>query len=223
MTVPRQFSNLARAMALRVSPSFHRRTVARYWSQTTSTHGDMSDEAFDFYTAAAARLLGPAEQRYLLDYGGGTGDIGKRLARLGFRVAVAEFTALFEDAVGRNGLEFVEAGNVPPATYDVILANNCMFYVHPSELEQEVRRLLRSLKPGGDLWITDTPTLEKASALGGSRARKFLRRTTRVYQPEMGGFFVDGDLLRGRFHAETFDSWAGYRQHFRIRSEGFPL
>lgn len=202
---------------LSISEAYHRARTQTYWSNTTVTHGDMSNKQFDFYVHELIKLIGEQDigQR-LLDYGGGNGEIAEILQASGFSVDVAEFSINFKKNIESKRLKFVSAEQLPIESYDIIIANNCIFYTHPNKLNAEISRLMRSLRSGGVLWITDTPTKEKINRLTANKFLRTLFRVTGVYQSDLGGFFVDSQALSKQFNAKIFDSWTPYRSHFKI-------
>lgn len=198
-------------------PKFHRKVLKNYWENTTKTHGDMSDKNFIFYAQELSKLFGDISGYKVLDYGGGGGEIATKLITSGVEIEVAEFTSSFQKMIEEKGLVFIEAMSLPNEKYDLIYANNCMFYVHPKNLKLEILRIMKALRPGGELWITDVPTVQKMHLLNKSWLGALFFKLTHIYDCQMGAFFVDEDRVRREFGAQIMSSWANYRSHFYIK------
>ena len=202
---------------MRFSQAYHRDITERYWANTTVTHGDMSKCNFDFYADELRKLIGvPNSPCRVLDYGGGGGEIAFRLNAEGFSVDVAEFSDNFRELIQQKNLKWIEANSLPSLEYDIVIANNCLFYVHPSKLVYEIHRILKSLKVGGSFFITDTPTIGKIGFLTDSYKLQVLFMVTKVFQPDSGGFFMNTDDLHKHFSCIEYDSWCSYRSHFKL-------
>jgi len=208
------------AVMLRASVRYHAKCVERYWNAAVDTHADMSAKQFDFYTERIADLLGePRTAGRVLDHGAGRGEIGIRLRERGFDVEFSEFSENFVREIRARGLTCSPSGDLPPARYNAVFANNSIFYVHPRRLLAEIRRLLRAVTPGGRLLLLDVPVLQRCDRLPGGSLRRAWWRLTEVVQPAAGGFFVDQARIVRAFPAvRVLDSWAAYRAHFEIHA-----
>lgn len=213
---------LQRAFAsalLRISPKYHSRVVRRYWESTHDTHADMSSAAFEFYSTRIAELLGPpGDCGAVLDHGAGDGRIGMQLTAMGYRVQFSEFAPRFIERISSAGYRCYSAHAVPADSFDTIFMNNAIFYVHPSRLPHEIRWLLDRLHGGGRLLLLDVPTVQRAGRLGGEIPVRVIRKLTRVYQPQAGGFFIDEARIAREFPGVRIcDSWCDYRAHLELR------
>lgn len=175
----------------------------------------MSDQQFDFYASEISMLLGGGDK--LLDYGAGNGELTLRFNQLGYKADAAEFSDNFKNTIECKKLNFIDATNLPLSEYDLIVANNCFFYIHPREIKKEIYRIQQALKPDGVLWITDVPTIEKVDYLTKNKLLRIIFKLTGVYQPQIGGFFFQGKKLTKEFNLEEYDSWSGYRSHFKMQ------
>ncbi len=203
----------------RVSQRYHSRAVRRYWESTDDTHADMSSASFDFYSNRIAELLGaPEDCGAVLDHGAGNGRIGMQLTTMGYRVSFSEFAPHFIDRISSAGHCCFAADAVPADSFDTIFMNNAIFYVHPSRIAREIRWLLGRLRGGGRLLLLDVPTVQRAQRLGGGILVRLLRKLTRVYQPQAGGFFIDEAQIKREFPSmRIYDSWCSYRAHLELR------
>ena len=106
---------------------------------------------------------------------------------------------------------------VPAGRFDVVFSNDALFYVHPRQLVAEIRRIRSLVRSGGRLLILDVPVKGRTRFLKGSPIHRLLWRLTGVFQPGIGGFFVDETLLLKAFPgAQVRDSWSAYRAHIEI-------
>jgi SAM-dependent methyltransferase len=206
------------AVRIRFSVNFHLKTTSEYWSTPgVPTGGPGDPDEMIMYFRQILDLVPADIGKTMVDYGGGYGEIANLFLTQGYEASVAEFFDSFRAHSQGKGMPYLEASSLPKEYFDLIVANNCLFYVHPSNLIKEVARLMDSLTPGGVLLITDTPTLAKISYLDWSLFQKWFGALTRVHDPRAGGFFVDGSLLEKKFTAVSSPSWSSYREHFLIR------
>lgn len=201
-----------------MSPTLHAVVVRQYWNKTKETHSRMDDETFTFLAERLYGLLGSNPRGLLLDYGAGSGQIGEKLSARGLAVEYAEFAEHFIAEIAAKGLPVYHAFDIPKCRFDYILSNGVVFYIHPRKLIKELKRLMAALKPGGLLILADLPTIQLSHRLCPTANIRKLWDRTKVYQPYMGGFFIDEVGLRALFPAVTvIDSWAYYRRHFILR------
>lgn len=204
---------------MRFSISYHEIWVSNYWSQTNITHGIMDERQFDFYAQEIGKIIGNISNKTVCDYGGGNGELAIRMQKGDCSIDVAEFSDNFKKLIVEKGLNFVDARSLPLDYYDILVANNSLFYVHPEKLNSEIKRLLRSLKKGGVLWITDVPVIDKINILTSNHLMRIFYRLTGIYQVDLGGFFIKPKKLSRHFNAVRIDSWCAYRSHFRISNQ----
>lgn len=210
-------SLLINCLRMRFSSSYHEKLVSEYWSKTNITHGDMHSISFDFYANELRELVGLSCSGIVIcDYGGGNGELAIRMLQESCSIDVAEFSDNFKDSICAKGLKFVDAKSLPLARYDLIIANNCFFYVHPKKISSEIYRLQQSLKQDGVLWITDVPVRKKINLLTDNFLLRIFYRITGVYQIRLGGFFISSNRMINCFDAVEFPSWCRYRAHFRL-------
>lgn len=206
------------AMAILASPSTHRRVAAHYWGKTKITHGSMEAADFEFYAERITELAALRVGDLVLDYGCGNGEIGKLLLDKGLRVEFAEFAPHFVHSLRDEAFTAYLLSDVPRQRYNTVFANNSFFYNHPRLLVECIRSALSLLCPGGRLLLTDNPTLQRVRRISGNPLRFCIYKVTGVYQPQLGGFFIDEGTIRRHFpDVEILDSWSGYRRHFVIR------
>ena len=203
---------------MRISPAFHARATAAYWSSVVKTHADMSEESFDFYAAHIATLLGPPEQAgRVLDHGAGDGKIGMRLRKLGYNVEFSEFATQFIASIRAAGFTCHHVDECPLGRFDTIFVNNAIFYVHPSKLLRQIQWLLDRTGSKGSLFLLDVPTSQRSHFLVGGALKRLVWRLTGVYQPDAGGFFVDENRVSRHFNnVKVQQGWCDYRCHLII-------
>ena len=121
-------------------------------------------------------------------------------------------------------LEVYDTLSLPQNEFDGIFMNCAFYYIHPSKQKEEMDRLLRSVKDGGYLFLTDVPTVKKIPVLYKDMhgIKKFtvcaVARLTTVYQFNLGGFFVNEKKIK-KWFPDTIveDEWCDYRSIFIIK------
>lgn len=222
-------------MIMRISESYHKKIVTEYWAKAPATHGSMDESTFDFYAKELGKLIDlycPTNGKTLLDHGAGRGEIAIRMASYcaavygGGGVFASELFEPYRQSLADKGLEVFNSEDLPKNKFDIILMNGAFYYIHLKNMKNEIDRLIRSLKDGGFLFLTDIPTVQKSHLLYGNhkgiRASlgKTVDKLTCVYQFELGGFFVNENMIKRCFpQTDVVDSWCYYRSHFIIKKE----
>ena len=124
----------------------------------------------------------------MLDAGCGTGRVGIELARRGYDVVGVDSDASMLEVARRHAPELAWrledlAGLEDAAAYDlVVAAGNVMIFLQAGTGPEVVRRLGRSLRPGGLLvsgWRTDELAVEEYDAwAAGARLAPVVRHAT---------------------------------------------
>jgi 2-polyprenyl-3-methyl-5-hydroxy-6-metoxy-1,4-benzoquinol methylase len=127
----------------------------------------------------------------IIDYGGGTGYIARRLGDLGFTVRVADMSREMLDECAASGLQVIDlnAGKLSPDSADCVLALDVL--EHLDDEVEVLRQLRSSLRPGGTL-IATVPAYEFLWS-GEDFVSNHLRRHTRgsfLKNIRSGGFTV---------------------------------
>lgn len=212
---------------VRYSRDYHEKVVSTYWENAPATHRNAEEQHFVFYATeidkVIRRYIGDGE-KLILDHGAGEGSIALHLSKLGYRVAASEKFEQYRTTLREKGLSVFDSENLPENQFDAIIMNGAFYYIHPSLWKSEINRLLLSLKNGGYLFLTDVPTIQKMHLLkyGYTGLKKsldvFVSRLTGVYQPTLGGFFVDEKIIK-KWYPQTIveDEWCYYRSHFIIK------
>ena len=151
--------------------------MSRWLEETGGERGASYDEAFralaasgkDVHGEAAyVAALAPPGVR-VLDAGCGTGRVAIELARRGYDVSGVDSDASMLDVARRNApelswrLEDLASLEDEAAYHLVVAAGNVMIFLAPGTGPEVVRRLARSLLPGGLLvsgWRTDELPVE---------------------------------------------------------------
>lgn len=87
--------------------------VNNYWQNPTITHSFMDEKMFDFYYQEILKIVKLNKDDYILDYGGGNGEIAYRFKKEGFKIKHCDLKP-----------KMIELGE---DKYDKILINNVFF------------------------------------------------------------------------------------------------
>lgn len=217
---------------MRFSEKFHRKVVTDYWSKSPAVHGVESSKEYDFYVSELDKLIRRYVQKdiiKLLDFGAGKGEMALRFKNMsvgrGYNVVASEPFELYQQIIREKDIDLVDSNDLPDDTFDAILMNGAFYYIHPSNWWKEIKRLLKSVKDGGYLFLTDVPTVKKRYLLYKKDGIKdyifnLLVKMTDVYQYDLGGFFVNEEIIKKWFpNTIVEDEWCNYRSHFIIKKE----
>jgi len=207
------------SLLIRLSSKIHEKITYSYWSKPGVETGSFFHKEESVGSWRQILALVPTDSgKSMVDYGGGYGELAEFFKTQGYTVWVSDFYDSFQEYSRRNGMRYIDARILPREKFDVIVANNCLFYVHPTNLHNEITRLIDSLKQGGVLLITDTPTMAGMKRLNWPLMQKIVGGLTQVHDPRAGAFFVNGSALVRKFGAKQIASWSSYREHFVIRA-----
>lgn len=220
---------LFKGILIRLSQNYHSKTVSNYWSKAPKTHYTEDKSQYDIYAKEIAKLI----TRYLgtdslkiLDHGAGEGSVAMELKKYmkDSEICVSEKFEQYRLALQDKGFRTFDADNLTENEFDAIYMNGAFFYVHPKMWKTEINRLLLSLRQGGYLFLTDVPTVKKIplsreKCKGVKKAIVILlSKVTQVYQPNLGGFYVDERKIK-KYFPQTIveDEWCAYRSIFVIK------
>ncbi len=196
------------------SPKFAMKRAKEFWSNTTTTHGTMNDDQFNFFYTELAKLIAPSQDESMLDYGGGNGEIAYRFKEDGFNISHCDLSPkMVKNAVEKFKLNSCQCEQIESGKYDIILFHNALFYVHPYLLKDFLQKMYDLLGKNGKLYVTDTPDYAKRKSLYDNKFKLLLTDLFPVYQPQMAGFFVKDNQLKLiakeiGFTVSKKDSWA---------------
>jgi len=162
----------------------------------------------------------PNKKDFILDYGGGNGEIAYRFKRDGYNIKHCDLSKkMVENAKRKYNLDSCECKKLGSEKFDKILFNNGFFYIHPSLIKNFLKKCKKILKRGGKLYLLDNPDFDKRDKLGKSKLYIMITKFFPVYQIDAAGFFVKDSQLRSLalelgFTIEKYDSWCSYRSHW---------
>jgi len=223
MKLTQKISRIFKIIGIYCSERYATIVANKFWQNSTTTHGDMSETAFDFYYNELVKLIKPKKKDIILDYGGGNGEIAFRFKQNGYNIYHCDLSkSMVLKAREKFGLKSYECKDIE-GKYDIILINNAFFYIHPKLYRKYLENLHNLLNRNGIVYITDTPDFEKRHYLKMGTLKKILIYFFPVYQIEMAGFFVKDEYLRkiaketGFKTIERVNSWASYRSHWILK------
>jgi 2-polyprenyl-3-methyl-5-hydroxy-6-metoxy-1,4-benzoquinol methylase len=167
----------------------------------------------DFSLRSLPPLAGPASRK-LLDVGSGNGDFLKTASDIGWDALGVESDAIAASQAQSRGLRATsgrfEETELPERAFDVITLSHVIEHVH--DPVGMLRKALRLLKPGGQIWIA-TPNLDGAGharfgaswiGLDSPRHLVLFNRASLMDALARAGFIGSHRFLPGRSAAGHF-------------------
>ncbi len=179
--------------------------------------------------ARLERIIGPGNERWVLDLGAGNGWLSRRLVKFGFRVVALDLNAVGSDSLEGGRLYQEQDGKwfgrvqasmeeLPfrAGAFDLCVASGTLHY---AALEPTLQAVWRVLAVEGRFIITDSPVYSQAAAGEAMSAEYLDRARTRfgreAHWPGGPGFLSESELwasLRGQgFEVARYsvERWAG--------------
>lgn len=79
-------SKFLKMVRITYSSRYAMKVANNYWQNTTITHSSMDEKMFDFFYREILKIMKPNKDDYILDYGGGNGEIAYRFKKDGFKI-----------------------------------------------------------------------------------------------------------------------------------------
>ena len=210
---------------LSYSSNYSMKVANNYWQSTNITHTSMNEKQFDFYFNEIFKIMNPCKNEYMIDYGGGNGEIAHRFKEAGFNITHCDLSLqMVNNAINKYHLDSCLCKELDNTTYNKILFHNAFFYIHPTLIENFLNKIYKKLKSGGSLYLTDTVDFEKRENLGYGKIYTYITKLFPIYQIPLAGFFVKSSQLeflakKIGFSVKKYDSWGNYRSHWVLTKE----
>jgi len=212
--------SIIKMIRITYSSNYSMRVADNYWQNTDITHTSMDESQFDFYYQKIIEIMKPSKNEYILDYGGGNGEIAYRFKKDGFNIKHCDLSLqMVNNAISKYNLDSSICKELDKSTYHKILFHNAFFYIHPTLIESFLNEIYDKLKDDGCLYLTDTIDFDKRKYLGHGKIYMYLTKLFPVCQIQLAGFFVKNSQLeflakKIGFSIEKYDSWGNYRSHW---------
>jgi len=204
------------------SPRYSEYVTSKYWNNTTKTHSDISDNAFNFYYEEIRKFISPENNEDILDYGCGSAEISFLFQRNGYRIDCCDISNNLVEKAKKVGLNAYHCNEIlnDNKKYNKIFMNNAFFYIHPFNREKFLFNMFNKLKDKGTFFVLDEPDHNKRNKLKMNKIHYMLTNFLPIYQIESAGFFDNPQKMKqhgikvGFTNVIIADSWCDYRSHF---------
>ncbi len=198
--------------------------TAEGWSSRYDRDSSMALRRQRFADALQSRQAAPSD---ILDFGCGSGDIGRHLAGCGYRLTGCDLSAaMIEQAQAADisrDVQWVALEKVPPASplpfdgssFDAVISSSVLEYVET--IDVTLSEIARILKPGG--WIFATvPDMRSPS-----RQRElWLRRASMI--PLLATILDHSRWREGaRYQRISINRWPSAKWYAALQAAGFQV
>jgi SAM-dependent methyltransferase len=154
-------------------PEFYSRRYFLEASAGADAYRTQYGSALDYYRGRVLELARPVRGEVVLDLGCGRGELLLALLRAGCTTYGLDFSAEALDLTRQTIRQHADrclsepillhqdaaSADLPPATFDCILATDVVEHILPERLDSTFQRLRASLRPGGRLVIHTSPSV----------------------------------------------------------------